>query len=290
MGRPTFLILGAQKAGTTWLADMLRQHPGICMPETKELHFFNKRANVAKGLTWYEEHFEDCDAPVHGEATPNYLWCPEDPDEIEESGRVADVPHLVHETYPDLKFIVSLRDPVARAVSAYRTLIRGGFISPQTSILEAAHRHGILSMGDYQTDIERWFTYFPRSRFHFLIFEEDVKANRRNTLQSIFDFLDVDPSFVPDDVDTRKHPSLGAFYERLLYYAPWLRTLANAVAPNLNRDRIPFRSLLDREVVSDAEREQIAQHFADKNDRLAQLTGRTPAWIGSSTSSSVTPP
>lgn len=288
MARPTFLILGAQKAGTTWLADMLRQHPEICMPETKELHFFNKKANVAKGLAWYETHFADCDAPVRGEATPNYLWYPENPDEIEESGRIADVPQLVHDTYPDLKFIVSLRDPVARAVSAYRTLIRGGFISPRMSILDAAHRHGILSMGDYQTHIERWFGCFPRSRFHFLIFEEDVKANRRESLRAMFNFLNVDPSFVPNDIDTRKHPSLGAFYERLLYHAPWIKTLANAVAPNLNRDRIPFRSLLDREVVSDAERKQVAQHFEDKNTRLPELIGRSPEWSRSPASPSTT--
>lgn len=287
MGRPTFLILGAQKAGTTWLADMLRQHPAICMPKTKELHFFNKKANVAKGLAWYEHHFKDCNAPARGEATPNYLWCPENPAEIEESGRVPNVPRLVHDTYPNLKFIVSLRDPVARAVSAYRTLIRGGFISPATSILDAAHRHGILSMGDYQTHIEQWFAYFPRSRFHFLIFEEDIKANRRKTLRNVFDFLDVDPTFVPDDIDTRKHPSLGAFYEWLLYYAPWIRTIANAVAPNLNRDHIPFRSLLDYDVVSAAEREGIAQYFADKNTRLPQLIGRTSTWIRSTTSSSI---
>ena len=278
MAAPTFLIIGAQKAGTTWLADMIRQHPEVYMPGTKELHFFNKKANVRKGLSWYEAHFEECTAPERGEATPNYLWFPTDPAEIEESGRTQNVPKRVRGVYPSLKFIVSLRNPVDRAVSAYRTLIRGGYISPQTSIIEAAHRHGILSMGDYQTQIEQWFSFFPRERFLFLVFEEDVKQNRAQTMEAVFSFLEVDTTFVPDELNERKHPSLGAFYERLLYYAPWIRTIAKAIMPNLNRERIPFRSLLDRQLVSDDERAQIAEHFASKNERLASLIKRTPAW------------
>lgn len=278
MGSPTFLILGAQKAGTTWLADMVRQHPEICMPETKELHFFNKRSNIQKGLSWYEAHFEACTAPGRGEATPNYLWYPTDPAEIEESGRVPNVPARVHEAYPDLKFIVSLRNPVDRAVSAYRTLIRGGYISPQTSIIEAAHRHGILSMGEYQMHIEKWLTFFPRERFLFLVFEEDVKQRRQQTMETVFNFLDVNTHFVPEGLDERKHPSLGAFYEQLLYYAPWIRTVVKAVVPNLNRERIPFRSLLDRQLVSDDERAQLTEYFVPRNEHLASLIDRTPEW------------
>lgn len=275
---PTFLIIGAQKAGTTWLADMIRQHPEVCMPETKELHFFNKQANIKKGLTWYEAHFDECTAPVRGEATPNYLWCPTDPTEIEESRRIENVPMRVQEAYPGLKFIVSLRDPVDRAVSAYRTLIRGGYISPQTSITDAAHRHGILSMGYYQYHIEQWLAVFPRNRFLFLVFEEDVKQNRKQTMETVFDFLGVDTMFAPDRLNERKHPSLGAFYEQLLYYAPWIRTIAKTMMPDLNRERIPFRSTLDRDLVSGEERAQIAEHFASRNERLPSLIERTPAW------------
>jgi hypothetical protein len=278
MSRPTFLVLGAQKAGTTWIADMLRQHPEICMPEQKEIHFFNKKKNYERGLDWYEQHFRDCSVSVRGEATPNYLWTSNDPNEIRESGRVKNVPEVVYETYPDLKFIVSLRDPVNRAVSAYRTLIRGGYISPQKGILDVAHRHGILTMGDYQTHLSRWFRYFPKSRFLFLLFEEDVKESRDETVERMYQFLGVDDQFVPDDIDVRKHPSLGSFYETLLYYAPWLRELFNTLFPNLNRNHIPFRDLLDKRAVEEEELKKIRSYFEGKNQKLEDIVGRSHGW------------
>lgn len=278
MSHPTFLILGVQKAGTTWIANMVRQHPEVCMPETKELHFFNKKERYRKGLGWYEQFFADCSTPVRGEATPNYLWTSDNPEEIRESGRTENVPKLVHDAYPDLQFIVSLRDPVDRAVSAYKTMIRAGRISPRKDILDVTHRHGIVSMGYYQMHIQRWFEYFPPSRFLFLVFEKNVKVNRRKTIRDIFEFLNIDSSFEPDDIDTRKHPALGSFYRRLLYYAPWLRTFVKTIAPNLNRDRIPFRELLNRDEVSMHDREVLTRHFEGKNQNLSELIGRSTSW------------
>lgn len=280
MSQPTFLVLGAQKAGTTWIADMARQHPQVCMPEKKELHFFNKNDRYANGLSWYETFFSDCDAPVRGEATPNYLWTSDDMEEIRESGRTENVPELVHDAYPDLKLIVSLRNPVDRAVSAYKTMIRAGRISPNKGILDVTHRHGIVSMGDYQTHIERWFDYFSSSQFQFLVFEEDIKSNRQETVQKIYRFLEVDPSFEPEGINVRKHPSLGSFYRKLLYYAPWIKKAVKTIAPNLNRDRIPFRDLLNRNEVSEKERKILAQHFEDKNQNLPFLIGRSLPWDG----------
>lgn len=276
MSRPTFLILGAQKAGTTWIADMLRQHTQICMPEQKEIHFFNKKDNYRKGLDWYERRFEVCGKPVRGEATPNYFWTSTDEKEIRESGRTENIPGLVHDAYPGLQFIVSLRDPVDRAVSAYRTLIRGGYVDPRKSILDVADQYGIVSMGDYQTHIERWFEYFSPSQFLFLIFEEDVKAERHDTIEKMYRFLNVNASFTPENIDVRKHPSLGSFYGRVLYYAPWFRTLVKSLLPNLNRDRIPFRDVLDREEVNDRERDELARYFEGKNQSLDELIGRKP--------------
>jgi hypothetical protein len=257
---------------------MVRQHPEVCMPEKKELHFFNKKERYAKGVKWYERFFNVCDAPVRGEATPNYLWTSDDPDEIQESGRTRNVPEIVRDTYPELRFIVSLRDPVDRAVSAYKTMIRAGRIHPRKDILDVTHRHGILSMGNYQKHIQRWFEYFPTNRFLFLIFEENIKENRRETIRDIFQFLDVDSTFEPEDIDTRKHPALGSFYRGILYYAPWLRKAVNTLVPNLNRDHIPFRNLLNRDTIRAHERAVLARHFEGKNQDLAELIGRPIPW------------
>lgn len=279
MSGPDFLIIGAQRAGTTWLADMIRQHPEVCMPKTKEIHFFNKVYNFEKELGWYEGQFSECeDMKVCGEATPNYLWTSSSLEEIEESNRVRNIPEKVHAAYPNVKLIVSLREPVDRAVSAYRTLIRGGHISPRSSIVEVAHRHGIITMGDYETHIRRWFEYFPPSQFLFLIFEEDIKRNREVSLRRTYQFLGVDPSFIPSGSDERKHPSLGPFYRTLIYYLPWLKSVVKRILPNLRRDRLPFRTSFSGQEVSAEEREQLRKHLDDFNKHLPNLIGRKPNW------------
>lgn len=278
MKSPTFLVIGSQKAGTTWLSNMLRQHPEICMPDKKEIHFFNKKDNYNKGIEWYERHFEECSESVRGEATPNYFWTSNSEKERKESGRTENIPRIVHNIYPDLKFIVSLREPVDRAISAYKTLIRGGHISPRRSIAEVTHRHGIVTMGDYEKHIRRWLKYFSPSQFIFLVFEEDIKKNRHDTIQKIYRFLGVDPTFIPDGIDERKHPSLGPFYRTMLYYLPWIRPVTKTLFPNLRRDKLPFRNSLGGRDVTSQEREQLKKHFSDFNDDLPELIGREPVW------------
>ena len=68
MTSPTFSVIGAEKAGTTWLYDRLRRHPDIFMPDVKELHYFNHRnSNLEvpannyekQDLDWYKAHFEE---------------------------------------------------------------------------------------------------------------------------------------------------------------------------------------------------------------------------------------
>src|SRR5258707_12548722 len=71
---PNFLILGAQMAGTTWLAKTLAQHPDIFIPRIKEIHYFDNDENFVKGASWYGRQFlRSCDRPAIGERTPNYL-------------------------------------------------------------------------------------------------------------------------------------------------------------------------------------------------------------------------
>ena len=83
MADPNFLLIGAQKAGTTWISAMLREHPQIFLPQRKELHFFNRRDNYERGLEWYRAQFgQHQGEPAIGECTPNYLWVSDAPEEL----------------------------------------------------------------------------------------------------------------------------------------------------------------------------------------------------------------
>ncbi len=115
---PVFLI-GAMKSGTTALADALYHHPFIHKPHiidqepewfSKEVHFFNVNTSYSQGRLHYERHFDRYLPPGHVslDATPGYLYEPF-------------VAERVHRMYgKDIKILVILRDPVARALSHWR--------------------------------------------------------------------------------------------------------------------------------------------------------------------------
>ncbi|WP_299656935.1 sulfotransferase domain-containing protein [uncultured Jannaschia sp.] len=108
---PHFLVAGAMKAGTSSLFYYLCQHPRIVGPFRKETHYFTAGHRAGKGEDWYRAHFplrwQLGKGYLTGEATPGYMFEPDGPERIARA-------------LPDIRVIVVLRDPVARAVSHYR--------------------------------------------------------------------------------------------------------------------------------------------------------------------------
>lgn len=174
---PEFLIIGAQRCGTTSLYNYLAQHPNVLPPLVKEIHFFDE--NWERGLDWYLAHF-----PVRRnvnryrtlEATPYYLFDPA-------------VPARVRDTLPNARFIVLLRNPVARAISQYHHEKKYGreklsfsdalraemdrlTVSDPVQRAHNLKRHSYLTRGLYRAQVERWLNTFPRERFFFLKSED----------------------------------------------------------------------------------------------------------------------
>ncbi|MGH8999547.1 MAG: sulfotransferase family protein [Acidimicrobiia bacterium] len=127
---PEFLIIGAQRCGTTSLYKYLAQHPQFCSAtlRTKGVHFFDTRYD--KGIAWYRGHFptsmyramfrarRGADL-VTGEASPYYLFHPH-------------VPFRIARHMPDAKLIVMLRDPIERAYSQWQHELSRGFERAET--------------------------------------------------------------------------------------------------------------------------------------------------------------
>ena len=109
-----FLLIGAQKSGTTWLYQALSQHEDIFVPETKEPHFFDRNATYEKGYAWYADHFAPSqNQTAIGECTPNYLWAVGAPSETTNHPEISkEIPERIQAVLPDAKFIVLLRNPV----------------------------------------------------------------------------------------------------------------------------------------------------------------------------------
>ncbi len=106
---PTFVIIGAQKCGTTALHSYLARHPEISMSRPKELDFFVAEKNWDRGLDWYRQRWNGPDKPIRGESSPNYTAYP----------NFDGVPERMVELLPDIKLIFMVRDPVDRVRSSY---------------------------------------------------------------------------------------------------------------------------------------------------------------------------
>jgi hypothetical protein len=195
---PNFLIIGVQKAATTWLAQCLGEHPNVFMSDKKELFFFDNYFD--KGLAWYEAHFDEwAGEAAIGEATPGYIFS------LEAPGRIKAV------LGDEAKLIVSLRHPVDRAYSAFGQYMRQGRVPAKTDFPTFFRQGDPLNMrrrGHYVADLKRYLTHFPRENLLVLIYEE-LKEDNRQAIGDCFAFLGVDPQFIPESLTVKANKGIS---------------------------------------------------------------------------------
>ena len=249
---PDFIIIGAQKAGTTSLFSYLSQHPQILHPACKEIHFFDGdispgENNFDKGESWYRSNFprkKNVGANrITFEATPIYLFNPL-------------VPKRIFDLIPKVKLIIILRNPTERALSHY--FLEKRMNQESLPILEAlkieekrlesvikkedyrskAFRyHSYKSRGIYKDQIARYLKYFSRNQL-LIISSEKLLNDRQNTLKQIFDFVEVDRKFevknlTLHNVANHKKPIEPEVYEYLdNYFRPYNEELYKLVGEN----------------------------------------------------------
>ncbi len=259
---PTFLIVGAAKAGTTSLAAYLRPHPDLFLVPEKELRFFDQ--NVELGLDWYASHFDRAaEIAVRGEATPNYMY---------DGAAVA----RMSETLPDASLIAILRDPVDRLYSHYWHLRTRS--SESRSLLDAvAERPEYADRGRYLPQLQRLVEHYPREQLLVLFFE-DLVADPARIVAETFSFLGVDPAFRPGNLGkvynraaTVRAPGFRREMLRRRAWGRWPRVAAWVDARN--------RKPVDYPPMTAEERATLAELFRTDNAELARWLGRElPGW------------
>lgn len=211
---PSFILIGAQKAGTTWLWNNLKQHPDVALPKAKEIHFFGGSEIFKKGTSWYYQHFDGLDpSKITGEASTTYLYdyvpyWESASGELKHDDSLPCIPELVIKELPQVKILVILRNPVTRAVSAYRHHVRAGRVPPGLSLKETAQQVPmlrILEMGYYARYLELWKQYVPADRMQVFVFEEDVVKSPEKSIRQICEFLGINPNFHPKQAEERVH-------------------------------------------------------------------------------------
>ncbi len=174
---PNFLYVGPDKAGSSWLHEVLLKHPDVYLSPAKDLYFFDRYYD--RGLEWYASQFRDArDESVVGEVCQDYLFHPE-------------AARRIHETLGPVRVMVSLRDPVERAWSSYLYMRKHG-IGPDTFAEALQSRPELLEHGRYATGLDRFLQRLPREMVHVALFD-DLAADPQRFIDSVTGFLGIDP-------------------------------------------------------------------------------------------------
>lgn len=224
---PNFIVVGANKGGTTSLYHYLKQHPEIYLSPIKEPHFFSKDIDVSlfsksfannklqdiqsyvdsdmhveyhaafvRDWNQYRKLFKNVNAQkAIGELSTSYLYSDVAASEIKKA-------------LGDIKIIIALRNPVQRAYSHYRMNLYTGnsniFNFKQALLEDQEHKPKVwgnanlyLELGLYYEQVKRYKELFSPENIK-IIFTEDMRKNSAQVIRELYDFLGVDPSFVPD--------------------------------------------------------------------------------------------
>lgn len=188
---PDFLLISSQRCGTTWFYNCTTRHPKIFCPKLKEPHFFD--LNYSKGLGWYEEFFKDAPSDsLVGDFTAGYLSFP-------------DSPALIKKHLSEVKLISILRNPVRRAYSHYWLERSLGKIRCSFEKAFKEFPNIFIEKGLYCKHLLRYLNLFEKERILILFFD-DLKNNPESVLKKSFDFLEIDSSFVPENIYKKSNP------------------------------------------------------------------------------------
>ncbi|HET7555890.1 MAG TPA: sulfotransferase domain-containing protein [Gaiellaceae bacterium] len=246
---PDFLVLGAQKAGTTALYTYLRRHPDLAGPSWKEVSFFDR--HWVRGVAWYRGNFPNnarTRGKLVGEASPSYLFHPL-------------APERVQEVVPEARLVALVRNPVDRALSHYNHEVAlGREPLPFEEALDAEDErlrgevermladpeyfsrewwgHTYKARGRYAEQLERWLAVFPQEQL-LVVPTDDLAADPGGAYGRVLAFLGVQP---------HRLDSYPRVYER--QYEP----------------------------MKPGTRERLAAEFDEPNRRLYELLGRDLGW------------
>jgi len=266
---PDFLIIGAQKSGTTWLKEQLRAHSEVYMPP-KEVHYFDRVDHYTFGPEWYARHFEHgADRHLVGEKTPEYLY-------LSERADIPEGPRRVHDLLPNARLIAVLRDPVVRALSAINHLINKHHIAPihsVDSLLLGRKRRvlpwPVIEMGMYHRQLAPFLELYGPEAILTLFYEDDVIEAPEATLNRVCDFLGIGREMHEGEI--RKRPNrprqsrVGLVVD---HYVPVLSDLARG-------QEWRFAKYYPR--LGEAARRKFHALYEPHNERLFELLGRRPA-------------
>lgn len=190
---PQFIIIGAVKAATTWIAHQLRSQPSIFLPKA-EPHYFS--SDYDRGPGWYASLFSAAsDDQLIGEKSADYLAHP------------AAAARLAHEL-PRARLVVQLRNPIDRAYSDYCMLFRRGTVDGEIERHLGAgdEQPRFLAGGLYRQHLARFLNHFPAEQLQIILYD-DIRSKPEATLQAVGKHIGAQRTLYPVALEERQNDS-----------------------------------------------------------------------------------
>jgi len=266
---PNFIYLGPSKAGSTWLHEVLIRHPQIYMTGAKDLYFFDRYYD--RGLEWYRGHFTDA-RPEHrvmGEVCQEYLSSPESAERMHDC--LGD----------DLRLMVTIREPAARAFSAYLYMRKHGVF--EGSFREALEtRPGMIDHSRYASLLSSYTERFGREAIYCGVFD-DLQEDPQAFIDELLTWLGVEPMVLDASSLEARLPASKARsvpVARLVKYgANWARQRnAGTLIGRVKRSRAVQGALYkpleaDRPLLSDDDAQWVRERLVSEIVRLEEMFG-----------------
>jgi hypothetical protein len=264
--RVDFLIVGAQKCGTTTLTHVLRTHPSVVCSYDKETNFFSTSSDWRAELPRYERMFPRREGALHFEASPTYTFYPH---------RNLEIWNDLHAFNPRLKIVYLVRDPIERVTSAYMHIYERGY-TDRTFERALAEVPQLLDVTRYATQITPFLARFGKDRVRILFFE-DLLHHRRTLLDDLARFLGIDPHGFGDVAALHANPSIGGNKRHQKYDRPplFLRAVRRIAPPLWRAITDNSRRTFSAKPRLSPRHQRVVLHMLRAEiDELEALTGR----------------
>jgi len=269
-----FMIIGAQKSGTTPLYNLLRQHKRLFLTRSEEMPYFINDEFHSQGEGYLDAYFS--------ESKPGQLLGAKQVRSMYVPGTAA----RMRAHNPTMHIFALLREPVSRAYSDY-WFMRGRGLD-RCSTFEAAIAESdavYLKRGHYAEQLEPYFEAFGRDQVHVFL-TSDLKSDPQSVVSAVLDAIGVDGTAGIDfELQSNRSTQARSMFLSRLHgedsrLKGWVRRLTtprmrywlqhNVVIPIVRKNRRPF----DYPPISESTRARLKSHYRPHNERLADLLGR----------------
>ena len=283
---PNFFIVGGSKCGTTNISYHLNSHPKIFFSELNEPYYFCQwdvpeeytRSSMITNMEKYLNLFKNVkNEKIIGEASSPYLTCPHAAMEIKK-------------VFPDSKILISVRNPIERAHSAYFSY---QFMKPtKQKFLEMVKAHqnlinqkifyidSILESGFYTKSIIRFQETFGKENVKIIIFEDYIKNTNKN-INSILNFLGINDKMDLTEQSKGSYRVPKNFFSKILLDSKSFRKLSTILIPTVMRQKLGdkyFLNQVKKPEMLDNERNYLRELYNDEVNELEKILGKDLPW------------